>query len=301
MGRIADALKKAEAEREATAGVTATLEGPDLRAEQHSPETVPDGPSPMIAEGPAASPRTPPAGSGRTATVGRASHALVALHGQDSILLEQYRSLRTRLSSRNPRARPRVLAITSSVAGEGKSVTTANLAIVLAEVRHHRVLALDADFRRSSLASLFGVEAHPGLADVLQGTEPIESAVQQTPVENLALIGAGGTGGIKPAELLSSKRAAAVFDSLRDQYDYVLVDTPPCFEVADAGIVGQLADGVLMVIRMGKTPQPTVKQVVQTLRGSQINLIGCVLTAAEDLVTPYGYDDGGAGTPHTDG
>ena len=104
-----------------------------------------------------------------------------------------------------------------------------------------------------------------------------------------AVIGAGATHGINPAELLSSQRAGAVFDDLRDQYSYVLVDTPPSSEVADAGIVGQLADAALIVVRMGKTPQPVVKRTIQTLQASQVNLLGCVLAGVEQSASPYGY------------
>jgi len=120
------------------------------------------------------------------------------------VLVEQYRALRTRLLSRNTRGLHQALVITSSLAGDGKSVTTANLGAVFAEVRHLRVLLVDADFRRSKLPALFGLDTQPGLIDVLMGQADIDQIVQQTPVGNLQLIAAGNTRGINPAELLSS-------------------------------------------------------------------------------------------------
>jgi len=293
MGRIAEALKKAEEERAAAAGLSEgttvgqELEGlasdriagvgldTDVRPFQTPVEAEDDGARIPAAE--------------RSAWIGRVSPSLVALNGQDTILIEQYRALRTRLASQNPRIASRVLTITSSVAGEGKSVTTANLAVVMAEVRHHRVLVLDADFRHSSVAGLLAMVPKPGLVEVLQGKVTVEQVVQRTPIPNLGVIAAGATKGVSPAELLSSKRAAAVFDDLRDRYSYVLVDTPPSCDLADAGIVGQLADGVVVVVRIGRTPQPVVKRIVQTLQASQVNLIGCVLTGMDSATSRYGY------------
>lgn len=289
MGRIAEALRKAEQERASSAGPsnaggasasTAVLDEP---GRAYAPADVPT--SPDVAD-------TPPARSDErrpAPTIRAASDSVITLKGEDSVLIEQYRALRTRLSSQNPRSRQRVLAITSSMAGEGKSVTTANLGVVMSEVEHNQVLVLDADFRRGSLADLFGLPASPGFVEVLQGKAELDEVEQQTQASKLKLITAGDTHGIKPAELLSSKRAAGVLDDLRDRYSHVLIDTPPCCDVADAGIVGQLADGVIMIVRMGKTPQPVVKQIVQSLQASQVNLLGCVLTGSDDAVTQYNY------------
>ncbi len=293
MGRIAEALRKAEEERTGAsdAGVRTAPSGEPVSgdADSFAPPRTDGGPA--LTDSPVVPVATPPDPTDvRTSRwVGGVSPSLVALHGQNSILVEQYRALRTRLGTPGPRVRSRVLAITSSLSGEGKTVTTANLGVVLAEVKHHQVLLLDADFRHSSLAQVFGLPPQPGLADVLQGKTALDDVAQKTPVSNLSVIGAGATQGINPAELLSSKRAAAVFDDLRDQYSYVLVDTPPSSEVADAGIVGQLADAALIVIRMGRTPQPVVKRIIQTLQASQVNLLGCVLAGVEQSASPYGY------------
>ncbi len=288
MGRIADALKKAEQERAAAGGV-AVAEPPGNSADGSDTTTAPA--SRPQDETIRTAPRAPTAETLDIAEVEdglrRASPLLVALHGSDSILIEQYRSLRTRLSSQNPRLRSRVLTVTSSQTGEGKSVTVGNLGIVMAEVRHHQILLLDADFRRGTLAKLFGLENEPGLVDVLQGETHIDEVIRRTIVPNLFVVPAGSVDDSNPAELLSSKRAAAIFDDLRDRYTYVLVDTPPSSDVADAGIVGQLADAAFLVIHMGKTPQPVVRKVVQTLQASHINLLGCVLTSADDASVPY--------------
>jgi len=298
MGRIADALRRAEEERT----LSASISRPGARAV--GGVAVAEGEASESARPPRLGlrPDTPPTSESRTRTgfspetAGRGTDpALVALRGYDSMLVEQYRALRTRLLSQSGRARSQVIAITSTLSGEGKTVTTANLGCVMAEVKHLRILLADADFRKTRLGGLFGLKSSPGLVEVLQDRTTLDESVQKTQVPNLDLMAAGNTQGVNPAELLSSKRAAAVFDELKDRYNYVLVDTPPCGDVADAGIVGQVADGALMIVRLGKTPQPAAKRIVQMLRASNVRLIGCVLVGSDEERSPYGYDDYGYG------
>jgi protein-tyrosine kinase len=296
MGRIADALKKADDERAVAVAEPRHHAVGSIATHREDPSYAPDGGT--CAAQPddsaeAADSRTVPARLARLEGIGGTDPALVTLHVGDPVLIEQYRALRTRLLSQVPKGRSQVIAITSSLASEGKSVTTANLGLVMAEVRHLRVLLVDGDFRRTRLASLFGMKNHPGLIEVLRGESSIEDVVQQTPAENLHLIPAGETRGVNPAELLTSKRAGAVFDELRDRYNFILVDTPPCADVADAGMVGQVADSAVMIVRLGRTPQPAAQRIVQMLRASKVNLMGCVLVGSEETRSPYSYDDGG--------
>ena len=151
MGWIAEALKKADEER-------ATVLGPPR---SHPHRTGPIGPTDDLFQDRPEDSAAPPPGPPATEDVRppdadlpraaeRPDHSLVVLHGQEPVLTEQYRTLRTRLLSQNTRAHSQMIAVTSSLPGEGKSVTTSNLGIVLAEVKHLHVLLVDADFRRSS-------------------------------------------------------------------------------------------------------------------------------------------------------
>jgi capsular exopolysaccharide synthesis family protein len=133
------------------------------------------------------------------------------------------------------------------------------------------VLLVDADFRRPRLESLFGLQGTVGLRSVLLGEAEIPDAVQQTSVQNLWVMTAGGTPS-NPADLLTSLRFKEFLDSQRDQYDFVIIDTPPILAVTDACAVAPRADAVLLVIRLGKDAREGAMHAVETLGelGSQI-------------------------------
>jgi len=217
------------------------------------------------------------------------SEALVAYYDSSSMIAEQYRSLRTRLLSMNPANEPQVLAITSAVPREGKSVTALNLALILSEIQHMRVLVIDGDFRRSSLARLLNQPGGPGLADTLRGQAPLESIIQPTVMPNLMFIPAGKMGNRSAADLLSSEALARMLRKLQTQYQCIIIDTPPATTVTDVGIIGQLCHAVVMVIRMNRTPGPVVRRAVRMLQVNNIPVAGCVLVGRNERNTRYGY------------
>src|SRR5262245_47219238 len=188
------------------------------------------------------------------------SESLIPFYERSSLVTEQYRSLRTRLLSSNPNYEHRIIAITSAVPKEGKSVTTLNLGCILAEIRHLKVLVVDGDFRRSSLAHMLNQPIGPGLADVLSGNATYEQVVQSTPIPNLKFIPAGSTKGRSAAELLTAASAHAAFQRLRDEYHYTIVDTPPATTVTDVGIIGQMCHGVIVIVRLHRTHEAAAKR-----------------------------------------
>ena len=275
MGRIAEALKKAQRERQRKlSGRAHVVASPEPAT---GTEDVPPDNGPVLL--PTAVP----------ASTGQIDPAIVTCHDKTAVITEQYRTIRTRLLSQNPTHEHRSLAITSSLPAEGKSVTTLNLAFVLAELRHLRVLVVDGDFRRHSLARMLGVTPEPGLSEMILGKISMDQARQATVVENLHFIPAGSLGDSNAADLLSSPTSASLFEQFHEQYHYVLIDTPPATTVADVGIIGQLCDGVLLVVRMNHTPEPLVKRAVRFLRANKVNLIGCI---------PAGYDEQSARYPY---
>lgn len=281
MGRIADALKRAEQERKAamspSEGGVALLEAPprmppEVLLQNDSPPVEPIE-SPAIVEG--------------------LAESLIPFYERSSLVTEQYRSLRTRLLSSNPNYEHRVLAITSAVPKEGKSVTTLNLGCILAEIRHLKVLVVDGDFRRSSLAHMLNQPTGPGLADVLAGNATYEQVVQATPIPNLFFIPAGSTKGRSAAELLTASNAQAAFKRLRDDYHYTIVDTPPATTVTDVGIIGQMCHGVIVIVRLHRTHEAAAKRAVRLLQVNNIPIVGCLLVGRDAPAAGYyGYGYG---------
>jgi capsular exopolysaccharide synthesis family protein len=194
----------------------------------------------------------------------------------EGLIAEQYRAARTWLLSRLKAGERQCVAFTSSRAGEGTSISTANLAVSLSEVRHMRVLVVDANLRGPGLANLLKLSAMPGLAEVLSGGAKLQDALIRTPRENLHFLPAGEIGSANPAELLNSTLAAKTFGQLRDSFDYVLVDTPAIQDWSDIGAIGALCSGVVVIVKMHQTPAPVVQQSIQWLQSNRLNVIGCL-------------------------
>lgn len=290
MGRIAEALKKAEQQRRDKLGftepsadaesgaavgvVSAPPTGFDTAAEELF--TTPGAP------GPAARAETP-------AQVQGMSESLVTYYDPSAVISEQYRGLRTRLLSQNPDNEHRTVAVTSSLPRDGKTVTALNTAFILAEIRHLRILVVDGDFRRSSLAEMLNLRSSPGLADLLQGDATYEEVLQPTAVPNLFFVAAGQTRGRSAAEVLSAENAFSIFATFRNQFHYTIIDTPPASTVTDVGIIGQWCNGIIMVVRLNKTPEPIAQRAVRLLQVNNIPILGAVLVGNDARASAYGY------------
>ena len=211
-----------------------------------------------------------------------------AVYDRSCAITEQYRAVRTWLLLCNTTGRHECIAITSSIPREGKSVTTANLAVVMSEVRHMNVLAMDCDLRQGSLAKLFKVPDSPGLADVLAGEATLAEAIKLTPFGNLSYLPAGVCRGPNPAELLNSKTAVRVFEEIRERFHFTLVDTPPVRRLSDVGVIGALCTGIVMIVRMNKTASHLVRQSLHWLQANNLDVIGCI--AADCCVRGARYE-----------
>ncbi len=283
MGRIAEALKKAEQERVAYAGDSTrgsvVRMTPPVRERYRSAEVAGGAVGMKQVQEP-----TEPV----ELTQGM-SESLVAYYERSSAVSEQYRALRTRLLSQNQHHEHRVLAITSSAPKDGKTMTAVNLAFTLAEIRHFNTLVVDGDFRRSSLAEVLNLPSSPGLAELLAGDATYPEVVQKTPVPNLHFVAAGKLNGRSATELLSEVTTRSVFRWFESQYHFTIVDTPPATTVADVGIIGQLCSGVIMVIRLHQTPEPLAKRAARLLQVNNIPMLGCVLVGRDERGAGYGY------------
>ncbi|WP_419759363.1 GumC family protein [Acidisoma sp.] len=177
-------------------------------------------------------------------------------------------------------ARPRLLMVTSALPQEGKSVFSVELARNMAAAGW-RVLLLECDFCCPSLAGYLGVPSGPGLCEILSGTAlgATESLIRR-PVSNLDVILAGKMRG-DSQEMLASRRMSALLDDVRQRYDVVIMDTPPVLPVADALVLGRLADATIAVVHWEKTPRDAVMNTVRLLRNSGSSVMGLVMTRVD--------------------
>lgn len=291
MGRIADAIKKADAERREKLRVGTIGDAGPARSKADLRGAA--GPALLVAPpSPIESPRF------NSAAIADSSSPLswdvhpsvVAVRDRSGAITEQYRAVRTWLLSRLTPGERSCIALTSSIPREGKSVTTANLAAVLAEVRHMSVIAVDCDFKQSSLAKLFKLPPGPGLAEVLTGKAHLNEAIRATPLSNLSILPAGDIGGQNTNELLHSRITSRVFDEIRERYHFALVDTPPVQRSSDVGVIGTLCTGVIMVVRMHETATQVVRQSVRWLQTNNLTVMGCVAAGCRGNVDRYAYE-----------
>lgn len=270
MGRIADALKRAEQERQARSAqdMPAILDLPGTAAAVEA----------FRAERLAV----------RAIRPGEVDEALIAFYDRSSPLTEEYRSLRTRLLAVNPNKARQVIAMTSATSKEGKSISVLNLCCVLAEVRHLRVLAIDADLRHTSLAPMLRLPAAPGLAECLRGAAKYKDIVQRTPRANLDFVAAGETANCAASELLTSSALSDLLAQARRDYDYTIIDTPAASRGTDAGMIGQLCSGAILVVRLHRTQEAAAKRAVHLLQASNVPILGCVLIGRDSTAAQLG-------------
>jgi capsular exopolysaccharide synthesis family protein len=198
---------------------------------------------------------------------------------------EQFRTLRSRLYQLRSSQPLRTILVTSSVAGEGKTFVTSNLARAIVRQADRRALILDADLRRPRLHKVLGAPATPGLTDYLRGRADEMAIIQRGQEGNLFFI-ASGTQVSDPSELLSNGRLKALLDRVAPAFDWILIDSPPCVPVADARGIANCCDGVLLIVRADSTPSAVVMRARQELQGRSI--VGVVLNAVKDGSLAYG-------------
>lgn len=199
---------------------------------------------------------------------------------------EAFKSLRTNIRFFQTSEGCRKFCITSSVASEGKSITVLNLAITFAEA-NQRVLLIDADLRRPSLARLLIEKAAPGLSNVLAGLCSEEDAIRKDVRPNLDVMFSGEIPP-NPSELLGTARMKQMIDKLSKEYDYILVDTSPVGIVSDACLVSSTLDGVLFLVRQYKTEKDTLSRSLKQLQNAGVKVMGFVINGYEDERIGYG-------------
>lgn len=212
---------------------------------------------------------------------------LITLSRPQSQMSESYRALRTSLLLTSLGAPPKTILITSALPQEGKTTTSINTATVLAQ-KGTRVLLIDADLRRPSIHKTLGMGPRAGLSNVLTGGTTLQDAtVRSTMLPNLFILPAG-TPPPNPAELLASSQMMDLLAELREQYDHIILDTPPTLSVTDAVVLSTRADAVVLVIRSGQTTKPALRRSRDILAQVNARVAGVLLNAV-DLDSPDYY------------
>lgn len=204
-------------------------------------------------------------------------------------VLEAYRSLRTSLLLSHSGQPPQVIQVTSALAGEGKTTTAVNTAMVLARTGA-RTLVVDLDLRKPEMAELFGVSQQQGMTTYLTGGSDLSSQIRETSVPNLFFLPAGPTAP-NPPELLGSERMATALALLREYFTYVVIDSPPAVELTDPLMLAPRVDGVLLVARSRRSPRQATRRAAENLRKVGGKLLGVVINDLDvkELEYDFGY------------
>lgn len=206
---------------------------------------------------------------------------------EKSPITEAYRTLRTNVQYARLGNKLKTLLITSPEAGDGKTTTAVNLAVVMSQAEQ-KVLLIDGDLRKPSLNFLFKISNQFGLTDLLIKNTKIEKVVQRIEEQNLYLIPAGRIPP-NPAELLSSEQMKAILEDLKDIYDIILIDTPPILPVTDTQLLSRTVDGILLVVNSRKTSSVLAQKAKGLLEHVGGRIVGVVLNKKKIKYGGYNY------------
>jgi capsular exopolysaccharide synthesis family protein len=205
-----------------------------------------------------------------------------------SVAAECCRSIRTNILFMSPDRPLRTMVITSPSPQEGKTTSAINLGVTMAEAGG-RVLLIDTDMRRPRLHRSFGVPNQTGISTVIVGKATIEEAVKRTDVPNLDVLPCGPVPP-NPSELLHTDRFAAVLEDCKKLYDRIILDSPPTSAVTDPAVLGNLTDGVVLVVKAGETTRESAMHARRQLLGAKARLFGVVVNAIDFSNPAYGYE-----------
>jgi polysaccharide biosynthesis transport protein len=200
---------------------------------------------------------------------------VVAHHQPASQDAEAIRGLRTAFCFITRRGGQKVIQITSPSAADGKTTLAANLAVSLAQ-SGRTVLLVDADFRSPAVHWLFGVDFSLGLSSIISDQAELTDAIQGVGIENLSILPAGPLPA-NPADLLTSVRFEQFLAVAREQYDYVIIDSPPLLAISDASVIAARADGVLLTLRITRNGAPAAAQAARMLTAMDAQTLGVVV------------------------
>ena len=284
MGKVYDALKRAEEQRGRRLHEAATPALPELEPERAAPaggapRELPRARSLAFLAGLGRS--RPPAVPETAATLNKRR---IVLLQPESFVAEQFRTLRARLDSLAANRPIRTLAVTSALPGDGKTLAAIGLAVVNAMQPGRRVLLVDCDLRKPSVAASLGLRVDAGLAEVLTESAPLEQALLRVEGHELEVLPVRAVPQ-NPSELLASDAMRKLLETLSGRYDRVILDLPPTLGLPDAKTVSALCDGVIFVVRANVTPEPEIASALDVLDRRRV--LGLVMNGSEPLASRY--------------
>lgn len=212
---------------------------------------------------------------------------VISLHRPQSISAESYKALRTSVFFNAQTSDTKVIQVTSPSPGDGKSTVSANLAVVMAQ-SGRKVLLIDCDFRKPSQHKRFGLNNKVGMTSVIIGDSTIDEAVQAVGLQNLHLISSGPQYA-NPAELLTTERFPNLLDSIRHEYDFIILDTPPVLPVTDPVIISGYADAIYIPMRIRNGVQVNAQRAIEALNTVGANVKGIVVNGLRKKDSGYNY------------
>ncbi len=212
---------------------------------------------------------------------------LITVSSPKSTASEAYRGIRTNILFSSADIAPQVLLITSSAPAEGKTLTAANLAVVMAQMGN-KVLLIDSDMRKPKLNKVFKTSRDKGLSTILVGGCEISEAIIPTKIPNLDIISSGPVPP-NPSEIIGSQKMATVLAELRGRYERIIIDSPPISAVTDASILSKYADGAIIVVRYGETHLEIIKNGINQLASVNAHIFGAILNCVNTGRESYYY------------
>ncbi len=214
---------------------------------------------------------------------------LVAFHNPQSVEADLFKVLRTNLLFPSNGKPPKTIMVTSAIPGDGKSLVSSNLAISIAQGIEEHVLLIDSDIRNPTINKYFGISQVEGLSEYLVDGLDVSKNFVKTPIQKLTILPAG-TPPDNPAELLTTQKMKALVREVSQRYDdrYIIIDSAPPSMASETAVIANYVDGIVVVVKAGKTPRSAVSEVIEQMGKEKI--VGLVLNHSDQSVKKYfGY------------
>ncbi len=213
---------------------------------------------------------------------------IITYHDPKSSIAENYRIIFTHLKPSLEKSDIKTIAVMSASNQEGKSITAVNLSVVMAKDFEKKVLLIDANLRNSAIDELLNIEAKEGLSDVLSKALNYNNTLASTKIENLKVITAGANT-VNPVELLSNQRMIQLLNQIKQDFDYIILDTSAIIPYADSKMIAPMTDGVILTVRARKTRREVIDRAQSILDKLDVKVLGFVLTDIEYYIPEFIY------------